>query len=277
MHQQPRKRSGRVLVAATILAALIMALAAPAQATGGIVAGFGDSVAAGFRVGAISSSPYAANCARTDAGYPTLVGASLGLTTRNLACSGATAAAGLNGPQATPLGTVPAQIQQAKSLPHIKLATLTDLANDVNWSGWLALCASPTNCATDANTTTFRKQLAQGNVGVVKALYQMVNTLKVDHVSLPGYYDPLGPAAAAFGFTPAEIAWYQARLADVNTVLKADTKLFPNRVSFVSLASLSAAAGDVQLDPTSDGIFHPTFQGQNKIKSLVLADYALAA
>lgn len=229
--------------------------------------GFGDSVAAGYQAGPLASTPYAEACARTTVGYPDLIGATLGYSTYNLACSGATAAAGLNGPQTTASGVVPAQLEQASSLPRAKLATVTIGANDVRWSYWLSQCIYA-NCATTANTSAFRGLLAIANVGILDALYQMVGPLGVHQVLLTGYYDPMGALAGpVFGLTPVEITWYRARLADVNNVLRSDATLLAH-VQYAAVA-LDDPINDVQL--SGAGIFHPTLQGQQKLATQVLA------
>ena len=274
-----RVRVAVLLMTATF--ALLAGLTAPANAEdrsgdGGVLVGFGDSVAAGFRASSsLADSPYALECQRTDEAYPTTVGLELGLRTFNVACSGATVPAGLNGPQPTTVSTVPAQLTQARALPHITLATITILANDVRWSYWIGKCIDQTtNCATPANTAAFRRLLAKGGLGLAKSLRSIVFGLRADHTALTGYYDPMGPLAGPiFGLTPDEIVWYRARLADLNKLLRAEARLFP-RVSYVPV-SLDAAAGDVILKPDdsagSYGIFHPTDQGQSKIANAVMA------
>jgi len=267
-----------LLLAGTL--ALLAGFTAPANANpgagaGGVLVGFGDSVAAGYRAeDALSQSPYANECQRTDAAYPTQVGAELALTTFNLACSGATARAGLNGPQTVGESTVPAQLDQARNLPHISLATITILANDVQWSYWVRQCIEPTvNCATAANTAAFRLLLVKAGGGLAKSLRSIVFDLRVDRTALTGYYDPMGSfAGTVFGLAPDEIVWYRARLADLNNTLRTAARIFP-RVTYVPV-SLDAAAGDVIVpsaaNPRPEGIFHPTSQGQTKIADAVL-------
>ncbi len=254
---------------------LLAGFAGPANAegrpNGGVLVAFGDSVAAGFRADTeLADSSYAQECQRTDAAYPTKVGLELGLRTVNLACSGATVRAGLNGPQPTSLSVVPSQLTQARTTSHISLATITILANDVRWSYWIEQCINPTtNCATAANTAAFRLLLTRAGAGLAESLWTIVFRLRADHTALTGYYDPMGSLAGpVFGLTPDEISWYRARLVDLNHALATEARIFP-RVDFVPV-SLDAAAGDVILQP--DGIFHPTAQGQSKLADAVLAD-----
>ncbi len=265
----------RFIVVILSLAMTATVLAGPANAAGhphdGLVVGFGDSVAAGFRADTeLSDSPYARQCQRTDEAYPAQVGHQLGLTTVNLACSGATVPAGLNGPQPTDQSVVPAQLRQARDLPRISLATITILANDVRWSYWIEQCINPTiDCATAANTAAFRLMLTKAGARLAVSLSTIVFRLRVRHTALTGYYDPMGPLAGpVFGLMPDEISWYRARLAELNHALAAEARIFP-RVAFVPV-SLDAAGGDVILQP--DGIFHPTAQGQGKLADAVLSD-----
>lgn len=271
-YQQIKTILKRGVFVFSLITLFVIVAPADAQANDEVLVGFGDSVAAGFRASdTISDSPYAQNCARTDSAYPTKLGIELGMTTYNLACSGATISEGLNGEQTTPLGIVPSQIDQARSLPHASVATITILANDVDWSGWLSKCIDPSiNCATDANTATFRAQLTRGSAGLARSLAIIHHSLRVNKVELTGYYDPMGgEIAAQFGLTPEEITWYRARLTDVNSAERILALLYPH-TTYVAIP-LDAPSGDIQL--SGDGIFHPTDQGQAKIATFIKTAY----
>lgn len=234
----------------------------------------GDSVAAGYGAGPIASSPFATPCERTTASYPDAIATSTGLTASNLSCTGASAEVGLLGRQTRNNVEVPRQLGQLLLLPQRPtLITLSIGANDVNYTDFLGLCLLPNTpenpgCDTPANTAAFTALLndARPKINASVALMKLKNP---KHFAITGYYDPFGATAPLFGLSPSEVAWYQARTAEVNTML---SQIAADRgVTFVSTASLNAAVGDVILgDPlTTYGFAHPTPAGQNKIAALV--------
>ena len=272
-----------VLAAAvTLLLSLIIsttshAVAEPAALFKPIIVGMGDSVAAGYGAGPFATSPYAAPCERTVAAYPTLLAASAPgyFKSYNLACTGATAAAGLNAAQTRNGVTVPLQISQLKALPmRPTLVTLTVGANDIHWVDFLAQCLQPNTaeqpgCDTPQNTAIFTQLLTAARPQIRQAV-NAIQARNPQGVVVTGYYDPFGDTAPLFGLSTGEITWYRERLAQLNTVLKQVAK-FQN-ATYVSTSSLNAAAGDVILssDPLNTyGFAHPSPQGQAKIAQLV--------
>ncbi len=234
----------------------------------------GDSVAAGYGAGPIASSPFATPCERTTAAYGAAIASGTGLTGFNLSCTGASAEVGLLGRQTRNNVEVPRQLGQLLLLQQRPtLITLSIGANDVNYTDFLGLCLLPNTpenpgCDTPANTAAFTALLndAKPKINASVALMKLKNP---KHFVITGYYDPFGATAPLFGLSPSEIAWYQARTADVNNAL---SQIAANRgVTFVSTSSLNAAAGDVILgDPlTTYGFAHPSPAGQAKIATLV--------
>lgn len=248
--------------------------ATPAHSSGGGItraghglASLGDSVAAGYFAGPADHTDYATECGRTTSAYGYQVGRITGRTVRVLACAGATSAVGLLGPQ----GPVPAQLEQLRALSSRPSAvTLTIGANDVQQGYFLGLCLSPDiDCATDANTEAFHGLLhTVAAPNLKRALAELVETQHIRRVLLTGYYDPFGSLAPQLGLQPGEIDWYRARLGELNGMLRAQASS-TRHVTFVSLGSLDAAKGDIQVDPTRQGFIHPTERGQRKIAAVV--------
>jgi lysophospholipase L1-like esterase len=236
----------------------------------------GDSSAAGVGAGPADNTRYATECDRTTSAYGYKVGVIKAVPVTVLACTGATSADGLIGPQTAglsdPHGRVPAQLDQLKALPHPAGVALTIGANDIHYSVFLSRCADPDpthNCASTANTKEFHHLLdhvAEPNLR--RVLGELIHQQRNHNVVLTGYYDPFGATAGPlFHLEPDEISWYRARLGEVNAMIQREATRF--HVTFVPLATLNAAAGDVDIDPTTRGFLHPTDQGQAKIAALV--------
>ncbi len=231
----------------------------------------GDSVAAGYGAGALATSPFAAPCERTTAAYPDVITIAKNFQERNLSCTGATAAAGLNGPQTRNGVTMPSQVSQLNSLKRKpELVSLTIGANDVHWFDFMAAClGAPTDCDTPANTAAFTSFLNAATPQISNAV-QAIKNRSPEHVAMTGYYDPFGPLAGpVFGLTAGETTWYRDRIAQLNTALQGIAT--SKNVTFVSTTSLNAAGGDVILgNPlTTYGFAHPSPAGQAKIATLV--------
>jgi lysophospholipase L1-like esterase len=238
----------------------------------------GDSAAAGVGAGSADTTRYATACDRTTSAYGYKVGVIRAVPVTVLACTGATSAGGLIGPQTAglsdPNGRVPAQLDQLKALPHPAGVALTVGANDIHYSVFLSGCADPDpthDCATTANTRKFHHLLydvAEPNLRSV--LVELIFKQRNHNVVLTGYYDPFGAAAASqFHLQPDEIVWYRARLGETNAMIQRESRQF--HIKFVSLATLNVATGDVDVDPSTRGFLHPTDHGQAKIAGLVAA------
>lgn len=275
-----------LIMIATLVATMLLSVFASttASATGGSyrqnVYSLGDSVAAGFGAGPIASSPFATPCERTTAAHNDVISANTGLSGTNLSCSGATALQGLLGKQTRNGETIPRQLAQLFFLQQRPtLMTLSIGANDVNYVDFLGLCLLPNTpenpgCDTPENTAVFNALLtaAKPKINLSVALMKFK---KPKHFAITGYYDPFGATAPAFGLSAGEIAWYQARTADVNAVL---ADIASDRgVTYIDTSSLDGAAGDVILgNPlTTYGFAHPTPQGQSKIADLITNEFGL--
>ena len=108
----------------------------------------------------------------------------------NLACSGATVAAGLLGPQQLAHTTAPPQLSQAKKATHASVVIVSIGANDVGWSGLLRLCAAAKSCADRASTAYFQQRLATFTSHYYQLLEQLATLPSHPRVLVNLYYDP---------------------------------------------------------------------------------------
>lgn len=273
-----RGRLGMLLASAVVAVAMpLLSTARTYAAEKPNIYAVGDSVAAGYGAGAIAGSPFAVPCERTTAAYPDVVAATSNLEGFNLACTGATTTAGLNGPQTRNGVTVPSQISQLGDLKKKPtIVTVTIGANDVHWFDFMAAClVLPADCDTPQNTAAFTVFLDAAKPQIATAL-QAIHARKPLYVAVTGYYDPFGALAPLFGFTPGEVTWYRDRITQLNAALQ--EVAVANNARYVDIMSLNALTGDVILgnDPLNTlGFAHPSSLGQNKIAGLIKTEFNL--
>lgn len=236
----------------------------------------GDSVAAG--VGLRNDSDSSA-CDRTDQSYPHQL-ANLDTATKykliNLACRGATLAAGINGPQDVNRLAVKPQLEQLFAQPKPDIVTLTIGANDANWVRFITSCYAA-NCATPAQSAAFAAQLP-----VISSAYQQALKSIETHYAQPGTKPPqvlvtdyyhLYPAAATncadtAGVDANEQQWVRQQITLLNDSIMRVVEPFEAFASFVRIDFTGHEA--CSSDPYIQGIndkepFHPTASGQGAI------------
>jgi lysophospholipase L1-like esterase len=126
----------RSLRAFAVTAAMIGALAAvPASANSAQWVGLGDSFAAGPLIPAQTLDPL--GCLRSTRNYARLGSAQLGLTLKDVSCSGAETAE-MTTPQATSLGTNPPQLNAVGA--DARVVTLQIGGNDIGFTEILEQC-----------------------------------------------------------------------------------------------------------------------------------------
>ncbi len=237
------------------------------------VAVVGDSTAAGLGNPPLPH-PDAADsaCHRSIDTYAVDLATVNNWTVANLACSGATIAAGLLGPQHAGNLTLPAQLDS----PAVAAASTVIVsvgANDVDWSALLRLCAAAPTCQDDAQQAYFQQQLATFSRDYLLLLTELALLPRHPQVIINLYYNPFASdtqCLASAGITAAKRRSLVAKLDALNTVLAAGVKT----------ASITAAAADFTgHGPCSDqpyvqGLqapapFHPTAAGE---LAIALAD-----
>ncbi|MEO8105273.1 MAG: SGNH/GDSL hydrolase family protein [Candidatus Saccharibacteria bacterium] len=228
----------------------------------------GDSVAAGLGLATYSDE---SACNRTNQAYPNFVARAHNLRLISLACSGATMAKGVLGPQDVNDLSVKPQIEQLFALPKPALITITVGANDIEWLNLLARCVSG-NCGTEADTTMVNDRLNQLSNDVHSMLSQIGDHYgsATPQVVLGGYYQILPPDLASncnemTGFSHTELLWEQSQLANLNITLATATANFSfakfTPVSFDGHELCTATPWIQNL--SSPAPYHPTAVGQS--------------
>ncbi|HEX3752588.1 MAG TPA: SGNH/GDSL hydrolase family protein, partial [Streptosporangiaceae bacterium] len=191
----------------------------------------------------------------------------------NLACSGATIADGILGPQQAGSTTVPAQLAQARQATNAQLVIVSIGANDVGWSGLVGLCAAAPSCADSASTAYFQQSLNKFASQYVQLLEQLATLPSHPRVLINLYYNPFDTTQnclSGHGLTPAKERSLTTLLDALNQVL--------------SNGATAASATPVQPDFTGHALcdanpyvqgvgspapFHPTAAGE---LAIALAD-----
>jgi lysophospholipase L1-like esterase len=242
----------------------------------------GDSVAAGYGLPSTSTNPVDQLCGRSTEAYPYLVAATLHNTSlTQLACSSASVAAGLTGPQqVSSIVTLPSQVNQAFANGTPKVITITIGANDVGWNNVIEKCYV-SQCGSTQDNQAIQALLSQLKTNLNTALsdiQQLSSHTKPPRVVVTGYYFPLSATAPTCndteGLTPTKIDWLSSKRHELDGTIRAATSHY-RLVKYASLNfkghELCTADSWVQ-GLQSAGPFHPTTAGQKAIaKSIVAA------
>jgi lysophospholipase L1-like esterase len=205
-------------------------------------------------------------CRRSSDAYAADLAAVNDWNVLNLACSGATIANGILGPQQTGSITVPAQLAQARQATNAQLVIVSIGANDVGWSGLVGLCAAATSCADSASTAYFQQSLNKFASQYVQLLEQLATLPSHPRVLINLYYNPFDPAQNCLSGTGLNPAKEQS----LTTLLDALNQVLSN-------GATAASATPVQPDFTGHALcdanpyvqgvgspapFHPTAAGE---------------
>jgi lysophospholipase L1-like esterase len=242
----------------------------PAAKAGPAYAALGDSVAAGVGLAEYSD---ASACDRTKQAYPGQLAAKQHYQVTNLACSGATFAAGLNGSQDVNRLPVTAQITQLFGQPKPALVSITAGANDLRWTELLQRCYMAT-CGTAADKAALNAGLQTVAAGLRTTLGQIQNKYGTapPRVLVTGYYQIFPQQAAAgcsdlSGIEQGELAWARSVQTSLNDTLRTTAAAFP----FAGFVPVSFEGHELcTADPWLQGLtdkqpFHPTEAGQANI------------
>lgn len=154
--------------------------------TNGSYVALGDSVAAG--VGLPTPSDASA-CERSNESYPQQFATQNNYTLRNLACSGATIANGIEGSQTVNMSALKPQLTALFALPRPSIISIQIGANDVGLLTTLAGCYTG-NCATEATSVVLGGRLLKLETNLAKSLDELSQHYgnKSPHVVVMGYY-----------------------------------------------------------------------------------------
>jgi lysophospholipase L1-like esterase len=259
----------------------------------------GDSTAAG-----IGNTPLPkptrqdSACQRTSDAYASSLQSISGVSVLNLACSSATVASGLLGPQPAGGTTLAPQVGVLRSVQSAKVVVASIGANDVGWSDFLAYCYGLQRCDDEVSSKLFQSRLDSFKIKYAQLLQQLSDLPSHPRVIITKYYDPLGsrfdcadlqdPQAEAGG--PPGYGFGPDRGKD-NQDTKIKQKIEPLRVELARMnAVLEQGAegfGFAVVQPRFDGHelctdqpwvqgmqdpapFHPTAAGELAITAAIL-------
>ena len=110
----------------------------------------------------------------------------------NLACSSATAANGLLGPQPAAGLALPPQVGVLRSVQSVKVVVVSIGANDVGWSDFLRYCYGLPRCDDQVSNQLFQSRLDGFKIQYAQLLQQLSDLPTHPRVIVTKYYDPLG-------------------------------------------------------------------------------------
>jgi lysophospholipase L1-like esterase len=221
-------------------------------------------------------------CGRSADSLAAEVGSLKGTRVLNLACSGASIANGLRGPQVQSGRTLPSQVGLLKQAEGLTFVTVVIGPNDLYWADFLQYCYGVDNCQDNLTQGEFDYRLASFDRDYGELL-QDLNDL-ADHpqiIILTSYdvfkpnadcSDAKGPAGAK-GLNPTNITLLSSRNAALNQVLVAGAQKYKFSIARPILAPLcepnqDKLGADIQgLDGTNP--FHPTGIGMIRMAAAV--------
>ena len=267
--------------------------------TGIDVVVIGDSTAAG-----IGNSPLPrptredTACQRSSDAYAGAIRSISGRTTLNLACSSATIAAGLLGPQQAGGITLPAQVGALRAVQSPSAVVVSVGANDVGWSDFLRYCYGLPRCDDEASDRLFLSRLDAFKLRYAQLLQQLSDLPGRPDVIVTTYYDPFGsgfdcaelrdpsagtgaPPGYGFGPDPGEdnqeqkierkIDPLRSELRKMNAVLEQGAEAFGFMVVHPSFAGHELCTGQPWVQGMADPApFHPRAAGELAIAAAVL-------
>jgi lysophospholipase L1-like esterase len=153
----------------------------------------GDSTAAGLGNTPIARPTRDDNaCQRSADAYASSLQSIGGVRVLNLACSSATVANGLLGPQPAAGTTLPPQVGVLRSVQSAKVVVVSIGANDVGWSDFLRYCYGLPRCDDEASNKLFQSRLDAFKIQYAQLLQQLSDLPTHPQVVVTTYYDPLG-------------------------------------------------------------------------------------
>lgn len=261
----------------------------------------GDSTAAGLGNTALAKpSAQDKACQRSADAYPLALQATSGYRVLSLACSSATIAEGLLGPQTHGGLDLPPQLGVLQSVTSASVVIVSIGANDVGYTDFLRYCYGLPECNDAASESLFQSRLDTFKVQYTQLLQQLGDLPNRPTIIVNLYYEPLGSSFGCaalrdpsvgtlpppgYGFGPDPAQQDQAtKIAQKIDPLKSQL----SRLNAV-LADGAAAFGDLSVQPHFEGHelctaqpwvqglgdpapFHPTAAGELAIAA---ADQAL--
>ena len=190
----------------------------------------GDSTAAGLG-NPLVKNPSALDtaCGRSSDAYAADLAAVNGWNVLNLACSGATVANGILGPQTLGSGLAAPQFGVLEQASHASVVVVSIGANDLQWEAMAAMCALGPSCDDQATAALFQANLNTFTQDYYELLHDLAALPAHPRVLVNEYFTPFGAklnCLASEGLTQAKAATLLARLGTLNQVLADGAKTF---------------------------------------------------
>lgn len=244
-------------------------------------------------------------CDRSADAYALVLQLTNGYRALNLACSGATIASGLLGPQSAGGMTLPPQVGVLKSISSVSVVVVSIGANDVDWTDSLSYCYGMVTCNDQASDQLFQSYLDAFKIQYSQLLQQLSTLSNHPTVIVNLYYDPFGdtfdcaalrdPQAVAggppgYGFAADpgrknqaekisnKIDPLEAHRDQLNAVLRAGAEAFGDLVAEPRFDGHALCSSQSWVQGLNDrNPFHPTAAGELAIAAAVQAVLPAAA
>lgn len=190
----------------------------------------GDSIAAGLG-GPPLAEPTRVDdvCERSSFAFPVTLARVNEWEVRNLACSGASIANGILGPQHAGGETIPPQLGVAKRAVDAEVVVVNVGANDMNWSVLVRLCAVSDVCDDRAQTAYFQRSLDGFTQDYFDLLRQLGTLPGEPLVLINQYYAPFDPDQDCLeqeGLVGEKVEVLLERLGTLNRVIANGAETF---------------------------------------------------
>jgi GDSL-like Lipase/Acylhydrolase family len=221
-------------------------------------------------------------CARSADSLADEIGALRGERVLNLACSGASIARGLRGPQPQGGRVMAPQIGRLKQVQDLSYVVVVIGPNDLYWADFLAYCYGVPDCRDNLTQGEFDYRLAafdRDYGDLLQDLNELPGQPQIVIVTSYDVFDPnatcadaKGPAGAS-GLTRVNLDLLASRNAALNDVLTSGAQKYGFTVARPRLAPLCSSSPD-KLGPDLQGLsdrypFHPTGLGMVRMASAV--------
>jgi len=228
-------------------------------------------------------SPDDQACVRSTDSLAVEVGRLLATGVLNLACPGASIAAGLRGGQQQGGRVLPAQVGRLEQADGLDFVVVVIGPNDLYWGDFLAYCYAVDNCQDNLTAGEFAYRLAAFDRDYGDLLQDLNDLPGAPQIVVMASYDVFEPDAdcadargprEARGLNAANIELLARRNAQLNDVLRAGAQKYGFTVATPHLAPLCASPG-VASRPDLQGLadphpFHPTAIGMVRLAASVV-------
>jgi lysophospholipase L1-like esterase len=227
-------------------------------------------------------SPDDQACVRSTDSLANEVGRLLGTRVLNLACPGASIAAGLRGSQRQGGRVLPAQVGRLKQAGELDFVAVVIGPNDLHWGDFLAYCYAVENCQDNLVQGEFEYRLAAFDRDYGDLLQDLNDLPGTPQVIVMTSYDVFEPdancpdtrgPAQARGLNRANIELLAQRNTELNDVLTTGARKYGLTVATPRVTTLCASA-QAGSPPDLQGLgdphpFHPTAIGMVRLAASV--------